>query len=240
MVQKQELLYEGKAKKVFRTGDPDTYWVEFKDDATAFDGKKKGTIAGKGYYNAQISAFFFRRLAQAGIPTHFRELVSEREMLVRALEIIPVEVIVRNVMAGSLAKRLGREEGETLPRPVLEFYYKSDALGDPMINEYHIDALQMAGPQEVEVMKGLALKVNRVLQEVLDRAGIRLVDFKLEFGRYHDQVLLGDEISPDTCRLWDRQTGEKMDKDRFRRDLGGVEEAYQEVWRRLQALGNEK
>lgn len=229
------LLYEGKAKKVFRTDDPDCYWVEFKDDATAFDGKKKGSINGKGAYNARISALLFTYLAREKVPTHFLELLNEREMLVRPLEILPVEVVARNVIAGSLAQRLGREEGEPLSRPVLEFYYKSDALGDPMINEYHIDALELATPQEMEVVKGLALKINRLLSERMRRASLELVDFKLEFGRYQGNILLGDEISPDTCRLWDVQTQEKLDKDRFRRDLGQVEEAYQEVWRRLQS-----
>ncbi|HHW43997.1 MAG TPA: phosphoribosylaminoimidazolesuccinocarboxamide synthase [Desulfotomaculum sp.] len=232
-MQKGELLYEGKAKKIYRTDDPDVYLVEYKDDATAFNGLKKGTISGKGELNNRISAHFFRLLEEKGIATHFLEQVSEREMLVRTLEIIPIEVVVRNIAAGSLAKRLGLEEGTALPRPVVEYYYKSDELGDPMINDDHIAALNLATPDELAALKKTALTVNNILREYLAPRRLELVDFKLEFGRHRGKILLGDEISPDTCRFWDTRTGEKLDKDRFRRDLGGVEEAYREVWHRL-------
>lgn len=228
-----EQLYEGKAKKVYRTSDPKVYMVEYKDDATAFNGLKKGSIKDKGYYNNQISAIFFQHLAKKGVPNHFVALNGERSMLVKTLEIILVEVVVRNIVAGSLAKRLGQPEGTVLPFPVLEFYYKSDELGDPMINHYHIKALGLATPEEMAVIEATSLKVNEVLLEYLKPLKIDLVDFKLEFGRHEGQVLLGDEISPDTCRFWDAATQEKLDKDRFRRDLGKVEEAYQEVYRRL-------
>ncbi|MHB1419144.1 MAG: phosphoribosylaminoimidazolesuccinocarboxamide synthase [Bacillota bacterium] len=233
MVTKLEQLYEGKAKKVFRTSDPNVFLVEYKDDATAFNGLKKGTITGKGFYNAQISTILFNLLHANGVPSHFLELVGEREMLVKALKIIPVEVVARNITAGSLAKRLGMEEGIALSKPVLEFYYKSDELNDPMINEYHIDALGLATPEQMKIIASTSLRVNAVLAAHLRQIGIDLVDFKLEFGLHQGEVLLGDEISPDTCRFWDTSTGEKMDKDRFRRDLGGVEEAYQEVLERL-------
>lgn len=233
MAIKGELLYEGKAKRVYRTDDPALYWMEFKDDTTAFDGLKKEVIAGKGYYNAQISAILFRALAKEGIPSHFVELVGEREMIVRAGEIIPVEVVVRNVAAGSMAKRLGIEEGRVLKQPVLEFYYKSDELHDPLVNEYHIAAFDWATPEEVAAMKEQALRVNQVLSGLLRRVNIVLVDYKLEFARTQGQVLLADEISPDTCRFWDAATQDKLDKDRFRRDLGGVIEAYREVLNRL-------
>ncbi|MBE3585702.1 phosphoribosylaminoimidazolesuccinocarboxamide synthase [Desulfofundulus thermocisternus] len=232
-MQKGELLYEGKAKKVYRTGDPGIYLVEYKDDATAFNGLKKGVISGKGELNNKISAHFFRLLEEKGIATHFVEQVGEREMLVRALEIIPVEVVVRNIAAGSLARRLGMDEGTALPRPVVEYYYKSDELGDPMINDDHIAVLNLATGEEMSAMKKVALSVNEILRAYLTPRNLELVDFKLEFGRHEGKILLGDEISPDTCRFWDTRTKEKLDKDRFRRDLGGVEEAYQEVWRRL-------
>ncbi|MBE3587642.1 MAG: phosphoribosylaminoimidazolesuccinocarboxamide synthase [Thermoanaerobacteraceae bacterium] len=232
-MQKGEMLYEGKAKKIYRTDDPDIYLVEYKDDATAFNGLKKGTISGKGELNNKISAHFFRLLEEKGIATHFVEQVSEREMLVRSLEIIPIEVVVRNIAAGSLAKRLGLEEGTALPRPVVEYYYKSDELGDPMINDDHIAALNLATPDELAALKKTALAVNSILTEYLAPRRLELVDFKLEFGRHRGKILLGDEISPDTCRFWDTRTREKLDKDRFRRDLGGVEEAYREVWHRL-------
>lgn len=235
MVERLELLYEGKAKKVYRTNDPNLYWIEYKDDATAFNGLKKGTITNKGFYNNQISAKLFQLLENKGIPTHFVELVNEREMVVKALKIIPVEVIARNITAGSLAKRLGMEEGIVLNKPVLEFYYKSDELGDPMINEYHIDAINLATPEQMAVIKDLAWQINDILKVYFAEKGILLVDFKLEFGVYQGQVILGDEISPDTCRFWDAETKEKLDKDRFRRDLGNVEGAYAEVWRRLQS-----
>ena len=230
---KREMKYEGKAKRVYATDDSDKYIVEFKDDATAFDGKKKGTIHDKGVLNNRISAHFFEMLEKQGIPTHFEKLLSDREMLVKAVEIIPVEVIVRNIAAGSLAKRLGLEEGTPMKRPVLEFCYKSDELGDPMINHYHIYALELASEEEMKVIEDIALKVNSILVEYLKPRNIELVDFKLEFGRYKGRVILADEISPDTCRFWDADTREKLDKDRFRRDLGNVEEAYREVLKRL-------
>jgi len=232
-MQKGELLYEGKAKKVYRTDDPGVYLVEYKDDATAFNGLKKGVISGKGELNNKISAHFFRLLEGKGIATHFVKQVGEREMLVRALEIIPVEVVVRNIAAGSLARRLGMDEGTALPRPVVEYYYKSDELGDPMINDDHIAVLNLATGEEMSAIKKVALSVNEILRSYLTPRNLELVDFKLEFGRHEGKILLGDEISPDTCRFWDARTKEKLDKDRFRRDLGGVEEAYQEVWRRL-------
>ncbi|WP_338833153.1 Phosphoribosylaminoimidazole-succinocarboxamide synthase [Moorella humiferrea] len=236
MTAKGELLYEGKAKKVFRTDDPDRYLVEFKDDATAFDGLKKGTIRRKGEINARLSALFFQMLSRRGIPTHFIEQTGPRQLLVRAVEIIPVEVVARNIAAGSLAKRLGLEEGTVLKRPVLEFYYKSDELHDPMINNYHIAALELATEAQIKEMETYACKVNELLVEFLRPADLVLVDFKLEFGLHHGSILLADEISPDTCRFWDGTSGEKLDKDRFRRDLGGVEDAYEEVLRRVEKL----
>jgi len=228
-----ERLYEGKAKRVYRTDDPDLYLVEYKDDATAFNGAKKGTIQNKGVLNNQISGVFFRMLEERGIPTHFVELVSDREMLVKTLEIVPVEVVVRNIAAGSLAKRLGLAEGTVLSSPVLEYYYKSDELGDPMINDYHIRALGLASPEQMERIRDMALAVNNIMLEYLADKNIDLVDFKLEFGIHKGEVILGDEISPDTCRFWDKHTREKLDKDRFRRDLGNVEGAYEEVYKRL-------
>jgi len=233
MVEKLEQRYEGKAKKVFRTTDPDHYLVEFKDDATAFNGAKKGTIQGKGALNNHISAVFFRLLEEKGIPTHFVELAGDTEMLVKTLEIIKVEVVARNIVAGSLAKRVGLPEGTPLPLPVLEFYYKDDELGDPLINDYHIAALSLATLRQMAQISDTALRVNRILLDYLADKNIDLVDFKLEFGLHRGQLLLGDEISPDTCRFWDRETGERLDKDRFRRDLGKVEDAYAEVFRRL-------
>jgi len=228
-----EQIYEGKAKKVYRTDNPDYYWVEYKDDATAFNGLKKGTITGKGSLNNRISAYFFRMLAQNGIDSHFVEEKSDTEMVVKALQIILVEVVVRNIAAGNLAKRLGLEEGTPLPKTVVEYYYKSDELGDPMINDDHIQAINLATPEQMAKIKEIALRINDVMVKHLDERDMELVDFKLEFGLHKGEVLLGDEISPDTCRFWDKQTKEKMDKDRFRRDLGNVEEAYQEVYRRL-------
>lgn len=234
-MEKGEFLYEGKAKKIYRTADPGLYLVEYKDDATAFDGLKKGTITGKGVVNNRVSAHLFQLLEGRGVPTHFVALVSDREMVVRAARIIALEVVVRNVTAGSLAKRLGLEEGLVLDQPVVETYYKSDALHDPLINDDHIRLLDLAAPEEVEAMRAEALVVNRVLTEYLAGRGIDLVDFKLEFGRTLDggRLVLADEISPDTCRLWDHDTKNKLDKDRFRHDLGGVEEAYAEIMRRL-------
>jgi phosphoribosylaminoimidazole-succinocarboxamide synthase len=229
-----ELLYEGKAKKLFRTEDPDVVRVVYKDDATAFDGRKKGSLAGKGEMNNRISAFLFRHLAANGVDNHFLRQLSATEQLVRKVEILPLEVVVRNRAAGSLAKRLGLEEGTLLPRPVVEFYYKNDELGDPLINEDHIAVLELASPEQLTAMKRIALRVNELLTELMEERGVILVDFKLEFGLDRDgRLLLADEISPDTCRFWDARTEEKLDKDRFRRDLGGVVEAYREIWQRL-------
>ncbi len=228
-MEKGERLYEGKAKIIYSTDDPDLVVLYFKDEATAFDGKKKGIIESKGVVNNRMSSRIFEYLEERGVRTHFVKMLSEREMLVRRLEIIPVEVIVRNVVAGSLAKRMGVEEGTPLKETVLELYYKSDPLGDPMINEYHIKAFGLAEEDELRVMKETALRVNDLLKPFFDERGIILVDFKLEFGRHRGDILLGDEITPDGCRLWDRETKEKMDKDRFRRDLGRVEEAYRDV-----------
>jgi len=227
-------MYEGKAKQVLATDQPDQVVVRFKDAATAFDGKKKGTIANKGVYNLKISAFFFRMLEKEGIPTHYIETLSDRDLLARKLDIVPVEVVVRNIAAGSLAKRLGLEEGVPMAIPILEFYYKDDALGDPMINHYHIRAMNMASDEVVAEMEQYALQVNDILTRFLQTKHIQLVDFKLEFGLHQGKVYLGDEISPDTCRFWDTETREKMDKDRFRRDLGKVEEAYAEVLKRIE------
>lgn len=232
-MQKLEQLYEGKAKKIYRTEDPDVVWIEYKDDATAFNGLKKGTIANKGVLNNKISAVFFQLLEQKGIATHFVKLINDREMLVKNVQIIPVEVVVRNIAAGSLAKRLGLEEGTPLKRPVVELYYKDDALGDPLINYYHALAIEIATREQMDLMEEMGLKVNAILQEYLKDKKVILVDFKLEFGLFHNQVILADEISPDTCRFWDADTKEKLDKDRFRRDLGNVEDAYEEILRRL-------
>lgn len=226
-------MYEGKAKKVFRTDNPDELLVYYKDDATAFNGVKKGTIAKKGVMNNKISAFFFRLLTQHGIPHHFVRLISDREMLVKNLQILPVEVVVRNIAAGSLAKRIGWDEGTKLPVTVVELYYKNDELGDPLINQYHIRALGLATDDQIQIMESMALKINDILSEYLLGKKLELIDFKLEFGLHKGEVLLGDEISPDTCRFWDSETGEKLDKDRFRRDLGDVEAAYGEVLYRL-------
>lgn len=226
-------LYEGKAKRVFKTDTDNELLVYFKDDATAFNGEKKGTIESKGVLNNKISTFFFNLLSKHGIPHHFISMVSPREMLVKALEILPVEVVVRNIAAGSLAKRIGWEEGTKLPETVLEMYYKNDDLGDPLINNYHIKMMKLATAEQVKTMEEYALKINEILSSYLKEKNLELIDFKLEFGVHKGEVLLGDEISPDTCRFWDSQTGEKMDKDRFRRDLGNVEEAYKEVLYRL-------
>jgi phosphoribosylaminoimidazole-succinocarboxamide synthase len=227
-------MYEGKAKQVLATDHPDQVVIRFKDSATAFDGKKKGTIVNKGVYNLKISAFFFKMLELEGIPTHFIEILNDRDMLTRKLEIVPVEVVVRNIAAGSLSKRLGLEEGTPMAIPILEFYYKDDELGDPMINHYHIKAMNMASDAVVAEMEQYALQVNKILTRFLATRNIQLVDYKLEFGLQDGKVYLGDEISPDTCRFWDTETHEKMDKDRFRRDLGKVEEAYAEVLRRIE------
>lgn len=231
---KKELIYEGKAKKVYKTNNEKQYIVEYKDDATAFNGVKKGTIKGKGIINNKMSALLFKMLEEKGIPTHFEELLNDREMLVKAVKILPIEVIVRNVAAGSLVKRLGLEEGTELDTTVIEFCYKNDDLGDPMINEYHIQAIDLASEEQLEVIKRYALKIDEVLVEFFKERNIKLIDFKLEFGLFDGRVILADEISPDTCRLWDAETNMKLDKDRFRRDLGNVEDAYKEVLGRLQ------
>ena len=230
---RNELLYEGKAKRVYGTDDPTRCIIEFKDDATAFNGVKKGTIAGKGIMNNEMSSYLFAMLAEAGVANHFIRRLSGREMIVRRVQIIPLEVIVRNIAAGSISKRLGIAEGTPLATPVIEFSYKNDELGDPLVNEDHIRALGAATGEEVATLRGIALEVNALLRERFAAAGITLVDFKVEFGRADGAILLADEISPDTCRFWDSVTGKKLDKDRFRRDLGGVEEGYQEVLRRL-------
>ncbi|MBX6394885.1 MAG: phosphoribosylaminoimidazolesuccinocarboxamide synthase [Alicyclobacillaceae bacterium] len=233
-MEKRDMLYEGKAKKVFKTDDPDLYVVEYKDDATAFNGQKREQISGKGELNNKISALFFELLREKGVDSHFVKRLSDTEQLVRKVTIIPLEVVVRNIAAGSLAKRLGWEEGRELPRPVVEFYYKNDELGDPLINESHIAVLGLATPEQLDDITAQALKVNEILTNYLREKNILLVDFKLEFGvDGTGRVLLADEISPDTCRFWDATTKEKLDKDRFRRDLGGVEQAYQEVLHRL-------
>jgi len=229
----KKALYEGKAKKIFATDNPDQFMVYYKDDATAFNGVKKAQILNKGILNNKISSFFFKLLEENGVPTHFVAMPSEREMLVKSLKIVLVEVVVRNIAAGSLAKRLGWAEGTKLPKPVVELYYKSDELGDPLINYYHIAVLDLATPEQIKVMEEMALKINSVLTSYLKGKDIELIDFKLEFGIHNGQIILGDEISPDTCRFWDSKTGEKLDKDRFRRDLGNIEEAYQEVLYRL-------
>lgn len=232
-MEKIRLLYEGKAKKVYSTEKDKEYIVYFKDDATAGNGLKKGSIGEKGRINNRISSTLFEALEKQGIATHYIKRLNDREMLVKAVDIIPLEVLVRNVSAGSLSKRLGLEEGLELDGTVVEFCYKKDELGDPMINEDHIRILNIAASNEVSQIREMALRINVALIEIFQELDIQLVDFKLEFGRYGDQILLADEISPDTCRLWDIHTGEKLDKDRFRRDLGKVEEAYLEVLGRL-------
>lgn len=226
-------LYEGKAKIVYETDDPGLLIQHFKDSATAFDGQKQGIIANKGVYNCAISSVIFQLLEKIGIATHFVEQLSERDMLIKRLEIIPVEVIVRNIIAGSLSQRTGREEGEPLPFPILEYYLKSDPLGDPMINEWHIRVFGWASDEEMRFINETAFRINEILVPYFEERDVILVDYKLEFGRHPEGVLLGDEISPDGCRLWDKATGEKLDKDRFRRDLGRLEESYEEVWRRV-------
>ncbi|MDT8900182.1 phosphoribosylaminoimidazolesuccinocarboxamide synthase [Anaeroselena agilis] len=228
-----QMLYEGKAKKVYATENPDEYLVFYKDDATAFNGVKRGTILNKGVLNNKISAFFFDLLGKNGIPHHFVRLVSDREMLVKKLTILQIEVVVRNIAAGSLAKRIGWEEGRKLPQPVVELYYKNDDLGDPLINEYHARAMGLADDNQLKAIQELGLKINAILGAYLKEKKLELIDFKLEFGLHNGQLLLGDEISPDTCRFWDSETGQKLDKDRFRRDLGDVEDAYKEVLYRL-------
>ncbi len=234
-MKKLELIYEGKAKKIFTTDITEQLIVEFKDDATAFNGQKKGEINKKGVLNNEISIIFFDLLAKHQIPHHQIKRISAKEVLVEKLEIIPVEVVMRNKVAGSLAERIGLKEGTMLKKPILEFYYKNDELGDPMINQFHIDSLELATVDELEEMSWLAFQINEILYDFLQEKEIDLIDFKLEFGKNKaGKVILGDEISPDTCRFWDLETGEKLDKDRFRRDLGNVTAAYQEILKRIQ------
>lgn len=233
MVEQKEQLYEGKAKKVFATSDPDLVIVDYKDDATAFNGLKKGTIVGKGVINNRMSNYLMGLLAKEGIETHFVEELSERRTLVKRVEIVPLEVIMRNIVAGSLSKRTGLPEGTVPSMPILEIYYKSDELGDPMVNTDHALAFGWATKAELEQIESMARKVNDVLKKFFAGVGVDLVDFKIEFGRYKGKIILADEISPDTCRFWDSKTKEKLDKDRFRRDMGGVEGAYHEMMRRI-------
>lgn len=238
-IEKLNQLYEGKAKKVFETNDPELLIVDYKDDATAFNGLKKGTIESKGIINNKVSNYLMKMLEQHGIPTHLVEEISDRETIVKRVSIVPLEVIVRNIAAGSLSKRLGLPEGTKLKSTVLEFCYKDDALGDPMVNDYHIYAMGLATKEELATISDYALKINQILADFLKEANIELIDFKIEFGRTSDgTIILADEISPDTCRFWDSTTHEKLDKDRFRRDLGGVEDAYHEILKRL--LGEEE
>lgn len=232
-MKKLEQLYEGKAKKVFKTDDPKCYIVDYKDDATAFNGEKKGQIAGKGVVNNTMANIIFRLLEEKGVPTHFVEQISDRETVVKAVKILPIEVIMRNVSAGSFAKRYGVEEGITFEKPTFELSYKNDDLGDPLMCESHALALGLVTETQLEEIRSYAATVNDVLKEFFLERGLKLIDFKIEFGLYDGQVILADEISPDTCRLWDVKTNEKMDKDRFRRDLGNIEETYAEVLRRV-------
>lgn len=232
-MEKLNLLYEGKAKKVYTTEDPDVLIVDYKDDATAFNGLKKGTIVGKGAINNRMTNFLFKKMEEKGVPTHFIEELSDRETVVKKVEIVPLEVIIRNVAAGSFSKKLAIEEGTVLKCPTLEFSYKNDDLGDPFINSYYALGLGLATQEEIDKITEYAFKVNEVLIDYFKSIDIELIDFKIEFGRYKGQIILADEISPDTCRLWDINTREKLDKDRFRRDLGNVEDAYQEVFKRL-------
>lgn len=233
-MEKGAMIYEGKAKKVYQTADENLYIVSYKDDATAFNGLKKGTITGKGVINNQMSNFLMQMLEKGGVPTHFVEELNERETLVKKVSIVPLEVIIRNISAGSFAKRYGVEEGIVFEAPTIEFSYKNDELGDPLFNSYHAVALKLATWEEIETIKTMAFKINELLKAYFKKLNIDLVDFKVEFGRLSDgTIVLADEISPDTCRLWDSETHEKLDKDRFRRDMGGVEEAYHEVMHRL-------
>lgn len=233
-MEKTVQLYEGKAKKVYATTDENLCIVSYKDDATAFNGLKKGTIAGKGVVNNRMTNMLMQLLEKAGVPTHFVEELSDRDTLVKKVKIVPLEVIIRNVSAGSFAKRYGVEEGIVFEEPTIEFSYKNDDLGDPLINSYHALALKLASKEEIETIKKYAFKVNEVLKAYFLHLGIKLIDFKLEFGRLPDgTIVLADEISPDTCRFWDAKTNEKLDKDRFRRDMGGVEDAYAEIFKRV-------
>ncbi|MBU4437989.1 MAG: phosphoribosylaminoimidazolesuccinocarboxamide synthase [Firmicutes bacterium] len=235
-MEKLEQLYEGKAKKVFKTDDPNEFIIEYKDDATAFNGEVKGSIGGKGIINNKMTGVIFTMLEEKGIPTHFVKILSENEQLVKAVTIFPLEVIIRNTAAGSITKRLGLEEGLKLESPIFEFCYKNDDYGDPVINDYHAIAMKLATAEEIEVIRGLTFKINDILKAYFLERGINLVDFKIEFGKTNDgQIVLADEISPDTCRFWDVETNEKLDKDRFRRNLGNIEEAYEEMLKRVQA-----
>ena len=229
----KEQLYEGKAKKVFATDDPDLCVVSYKDDATAFNGKKKGTIVGKGVVNNRMSNFMFKMLEENGIHTHYVEELNDRDTVVKKVEIVPLEVIVRNRAAGSFSKKYGVPEGSDLASPILEFDYKSDPLDDPLVNNYHILALGLATQEEIDTIASMALKIDQLMIDFFKKCNVELVDFKLEFGRFHGEIVLADEISPDTCRFWDLDTHEKLDKDRFRRDLGDPEGAYKEVFKRL-------
>lgn len=233
MAKKLNQLYEGKAKKVFNTDQADVLIVDYKDDATAFNGEKKGTIVGKGAINNRMTNYIFQKLEEVGVPTHYIKELSDRETEVKKVSIVPLEVIIRNVAAGSFSKRLGVPEGTPFKEPTIEFSYKNDDLGDPLINDSFAVALELATKEEIEQIKKYAFAVNDFLKKFFAEAGIDLIDFKIEFGRYHGQIILADEISPDTCRLWDSKTKEKLDKDRFRRDLGNVEDAYQEVFKRI-------
>lgn len=233
-MEKKEQLYEGKAKKVYATSDKNLCIVSYKDDATAFNGLKKGTIVGKGVVNNRMTNMMMRLLEKKGVPTHFVEELNDRDTVVKKVSIVPLEVIIRNVSAGSFAKRYGVEEGIVFDEPTIEFSYKNDDLGDPLINTYHALALKLATKEEIELIKKYAFKVNEVLKEYFLSLGVKLIDFKLEFGKLPDgKIVLADEISPDTCRFWDVKTNEKLDKDRFRRDLGGVEDAYKEIFARI-------
>lgn len=232
-MKKLNMLYEGKAKKVYQTENEDLYIVDYKDDATAFNGLKKGSIAGKGVINNKMTNIIFQYLAQNGIENHFVKELSDRETLVKKVEIVPLEVIVRNIAAGSFSQKYGVEEGTQLNNAILEFSYKNDALGDPMINDMQITAIGIATVQELKTITESALKINELMKKFFIERDIILVDFKIEFGKYQNRIILADEVSPDTCRLWDANTKQKLDKDRFRRDLGGVEEAYEEVWKRI-------
>ena len=233
-MQKTEMLYEGKAKKVYATENPELYIVSYKDDATAFNGLKKGTIAGKGVINNRVTNYMMQMLEKNGVPTHFVEEISDSETVVKKVQIVPLEVIIRNISAGSFAKRFGVEEGIVFENPTIEYSYKNDDLGDPMINTAQALALKLATPAEIETIRTMSFKINDVMKAFFKEVGVDLVDFKLEFGRLTDgTIVLADEISPDTCRFWDSKTHEKLDKDRFRRDLGNVEDAYQEMMKRI-------
>lgn len=233
-MEKGQLLYEGKAKRIYATEEANIVWVEYKDDATAFNGEKKAQISGKGRLNNQITTLLFEKLVQAGIENHFVKKLSETEQLVKKVKIIPLEVVVRNIVAGSLSKRLGKEEGTDLKTPIVEFYYKNDELGDPIVNNDHIQVLEIATEAELQKIKQIALKVNEILAPYFAERNVRLVDFKLEFGITNEgELILADEISPDTCRLWDKETNQKLDKDIFRRDLGNLTDAYEEILKRL-------